>query len=256
MKEEVGVRFVACDALVGFPRQPLAAGDGTVDDLEQEMARLNVRGAIARHRFCLEASPYTGNRILMDELQGHPALIPAWALTPDGEEPDFDIAATVERMLRAGARLAWISPKRHSFSVESWCSDELYVALQEARVPLLVDWNGQAPGDLHRVLAEFPQLRVIILNPSREGRDRMLYPLLKQHPNLYLCLCPVYSVHQVFLDLYRRFGPSRWVFGTGFPESEGGAGITGLLYAGLPDDAVSAIAAGNIERLLAEVKLP
>ena len=246
-------RFIACDAMVGHPRMPLEGGNAGVDDLACEMARLHLDAAIVRHRFCLESSPYLGNQILMDEIQGHPDLLPAWALTPDGTEPDFDITATVRGMLAAGVKLAWICPKRHSFSVQSWCSGELYAALQAARVPLLLDWYGQTPDELHHICAEFPELRIIILNPSREGRNRLLYPLLKRHQHLYLCLSPVFSVHEGFLDLYRQFGPSRWVFGTGYPESEGGTGITGLLYAGLPDEVIGAIAAQNIERLLSEV---
>jgi hypothetical protein len=247
-------RFIACDAMIGFPRQPLEAGDASADDLERDMARLNVRAAIVRHRFCLECSPSLGNRILMDEVRGRPNLIPAWALTPDGEEPEFDPAEAVRRMLASGARAAWICPKRHSFSVESWCSGALYAALQDARVPLLLDWNGQTPDQLHGVLEEFPGLRAIILNPSREGRDRLLFPLLKRHANLRLCLSPVYTAHELFVELAQRFGPGRWVFGTGFPESEGGAGVTGLLYSGLPEQVIRAAATENIERLLAEVR--
>ncbi len=248
------LHFIACDAMVGAPRQPLTGGGSSVEDLEQEMAHLHISAAIVRHRFSLECTPYLGNQILMDETKNHSNLIPAWVLTPDGDEPDYDIAVTLQRMRTVGIKMAWICPKRHSFSVESWCSGDMYAALADARVPLLLDWNGQTPGELHHICAEFPELRVIILNPSREGRDRLLFPLLKHHPNLYLCLCPVYSVHEGFRYLYNHFGASRWVFGTGYPEAEGGVSITGLLYAGLPDHVVRAVAIENIERLLSEVR--
>ena len=220
MDEINDLQFVACDAMVGVPRQPLASGDSSVADLEQEMARLNLRAAVVRHRFCQECAPYLGNQILMDEIRGHANLLPAWVLTPDGDEPDFDIAATVQRMLKAGVKLAWISPKRHSFSVERWCSGDLYAALAEARVPLLLDWDLQTPNELNHMCAEFPGLRVVILNPSRDGRDRLLFPLLKQHQNLHLCFSPVYGVHEGFRHLVKQFGASRWVFGTGYPEAE------------------------------------
>lgn len=248
------MKMITCDAMIGLPRQPLDSGDPTPEDLEQEMDRLRIDAAIVRHRFCLESSPYAGNRILMEEIQGHSRLIPAWVLTPDGQEPDYDAARTVRSMLDSGVRVAWMRPKEHTFSVQPWCSGELYAALQDARVPLLIDWNAQTPDDLNAVCAAFPELRLVVLNPSREGRHRLMYPLLKQHPHLYLCFSPVFSAHDVFMDLCGRFGPHRWVLGTGYPQSEGGAGITGLLYSGLPEAAIRAVASENIERLLAEVK--
>lgn len=78
----------------------------------------------------------------------------------------------------------------------------------------------------------------------------MIYPLLEKHDHLYLCFNPLFSVHDGYLDLYRNFGKKRWVFGIGYPQSEGGAGIAGLMYSGLPEDAIRAVAYENIERLL------
>ena len=62
----------------------------TVDDLLKEMARLNIGAAVVRHRACFDNGPYFGNQVLLEEIAGHPGLIPAWVFTPDGCEPDFD----------------------------------------------------------------------------------------------------------------------------------------------------------------------
>ncbi|HEY3340958.1 MAG TPA: hypothetical protein VGK81_03030, partial [Anaerolineae bacterium] len=96
-------------------------------------------------------------------------------------------------------------------------------------------------------------LRLVLLNVPRMGRNRLIYPLLEQHLNLTLCFSTSLSVHEGFADLYQRFGSGRWVFGLGYPNAEGGSAITGLLYAGLPEQALHAVAHENIERLLAEV---
>ena len=89
----------------------------------------------------------------------------------------------------------------------------------------------------------------------RLGRNRLIYPLLQRHPNLMICLSYTYSVHQGVEDLCRTFGHERWVFGMGYPTAETGASLTGLTYAAIPDEAKEAIAHGNIERLLAEVRV-
>lgn len=246
--------LIACDAVIGEPRVPIDGVEPGVDDLRREMARLHLAAAVVRHRACVESGPYTGNQRLLEEIDGQDGLLPAWVLTPDGCEPDFDVAGLVSRMMARGVRVAWMDPQAHAFSPLPWCAGPLYDALQAARVPLLVEYDRISADQLHEVLAAFPDLRVILLKAPRLGRNRLLYPLLAQHPELYLCFSPSFAVHEGFADLCARFGPHRWVFGTGYPEAEGGAGIAGLLYAGLPDDAVTAVAGGNIRRLLAEVR--
>jgi len=88
----------------------------------------------------------------------------------------------------------------------------------------------------------------------RLGRHRSLYALLERHAGLHLCLSSAYSVHEGIPDLVEKFGHARFVWGTSYPEAEGGASVTLLTYAPVSDAARAAIAHGNIERLLAEVK--
>lgn len=246
--------LIACDALLGEPRIPIEGVEPSVEDLRREMTRLRLSAAVVRHRACVESGPYNGNNCLMEEIAGCDNLFPAWVLTPDGREPDFDIGGLVNTMLRAGVKVAWMDPGAHLFSPLPWCAGPLYEALQAARIPLLIDYDRISADALHDVLTAFPGLRVILLRVPRLGRNRLLYPLLAQHPELFLCFSPSFAVHEGFGDLCDRFGPHRWVFGTGYPEAEGGAGIAGLMYAGLPDEAVTAIASGTILRLLAEVR--
>ena len=247
------LKIIACDPIAGLPRVPQGALRPTVDDLLGEMARLHIHSAIVRGRACIDNAPSFGNQTLMEDLREHANLLPAWVLTPDGDEPAFDIQLTVRQMIASGVKVAWMYPKEHLFSVQPWCSGPLYGALQEARVPLLVEYDQLTADEVHGICAAYPQLRLILLNLPRLGRNRLLYPLLEQHPNLTLCFSPSLSVHQGFADLCQRFGSERWVFGTGYPNAEGGSAITGLMYAGLPEQALQTIAHGNIERLLAEV---
>src|SRR5262249_35054081 len=95
---------------------------------------------------------------------------------------------------------------------------------------------------------------VVLLDCPRLGRNRLLEPLLERYESLWLCFGPTFSLHAGFRDLCQRYGIHRWVWGAGYPDCEGGAAITGLLYAGLPAEAVRAIASENIERLMSEVR--
>ena len=246
-------QLFACDALLGPP--PVAPHGCLPDvrDLEAEMTRLGIDASVVRHRACLDANGDFGNRVLMEEISGHAKLIPAWFVTPDGYEPHFEPELLVDEMLALGVRLAWTDPMTQAFSLQPWCSGRLLSALQERQLPLLLSYSQVPPGDLHQALEAYPQLRVILLDLPRLGRNRQLEALLALHPHLYLCFGPSFSVHAGFWDLCNRYGHERWVWGAGYPTFEGGAAITGLTYSGLTAEEMEAVAHANLERLLAEV---
>ena len=222
-------------------------------DLLAEMSRLQVKRAIVRHRACLDCGPAVGNEVLWSEAADEGALEKAWFVTPDGVEPDFDVAAAVEGKMAEGVRVFWTDAQSEAFSLRPWCSGPLYEVLQARRALLLLDNQKVSPDDLDVILSEFPELRVILCGAPRWGRNRMIYPLLRRHENLFLCLSNTYSAHCGYKDLCRTFGDQRWVFGMGYPVAEAGAAVTGLMYADLSDETKQKIAWGNLERLLSEV---
>lgn len=248
------MKLIACDPIIGLPRVPFEDYRPDRADLLAEMARLGVTGAIVRHRKAYEAGPVPGNRALWDEVRGYAELLPAPFVTPDGEEPAFDPAVAIAQMRVAGAKVCWTDPRAEEFSLLPWCSGPLYEVLAARRMPLLLEYDKTSADELFVILENFPELRLILLNVPRLGRNRLIYPLLQRFSNLWLCLSHTYSVHQGIEDLVRVFGPYRWVFGLGYPQAEGGAAIAGLTYARLSSEAQEAIAYGNIERLLGEVQ--
>lgn len=247
------LKLIACDALVGLPRIPPAYYRPDVADLKAELARLEITSAIVRHRQCLENFPYAGNASLVREIAGEPYLLPAFCLTPDGAPEDFNLESALAAILAQGGRVGWISPKEHMFSPRPWCSGQLYATCSEVRLPLLLEYPQATPDELDEILTAYPQLRVILLRVPRLGRHRLLYALLERHANLHLCLSSTYSVHEGLPELVNTFGDARFVWGSAYPEAEGGASVTLLTYAGISETARAAIAHGNIGRLMQEV---
>lgn len=253
--------FFDCECMVGRPKKPL---DGTAQgivpdaaDLAAEMRRTGIARALVRHRACVEATPESGNALLLEEIRGQADMVPAWHLTPDGIEGQWDPAAAVKEMLARGVRAAWTLTQGRDaapFLLDPWCAGELLGALQTHRVPLLLSYPDIPPGTLHSVLEAFPRLPVILLELPRHGRSQPLYRLMTLHDNLYLCISPGYSVHEGIEDLCRCFGAQRMVFGSGYPLCEGGAAVAMLNYAEIPDADRRAIAGENLQRLLDGVK--
>lgn len=247
------LKLIACDALVGLPRKPLRWLQPDAADLALELGRLGIAHAVVRHRQCLENAPHWGNAALAREAAAEPHWIPARCFTPDGAPEDFSMEADVAAAVAAGARIGWISPKEHMFSPRPWCAGALYAELAARRLPLLLDYRQVTVDEIDEIMTAQPQLRLVLLTVPRLGRSRNLYALLARHPSLRLCLSFSYSVHEGVEDLVARFGPERWVWGSGYPEAEGGASVALLTYSAISEEARALIAHGNIERLLAEV---
>ncbi len=248
------LKLIACDPVVGLFRKPHPWLRPDVPDLLGEMNRLQIAAAIVRHRQCLENFPHWGNAVLARETTGHASLIPAVCLTPDGTPEKHDFAATLADALARGLRVGWISPKEHMFSPRPWCSGQLYAACAAARLPLLLDYRQVTLDEVDEIMSAHPTLRLILVQVPRLGRHRGLYALLARHPALHLCLSSAYAVHEGLTELVTTFGHERFVWGSNYPEAEGGASVTLLMYAAIPETARAAIAHGNIERLLAEVQ--
>ncbi len=248
------LKLIACDSLFGLPRKPYALFRPDAEDLTRELARLQVSAAVVRHRQCIENFPHWGNDVLVREAAAQPNWIPAVCLTPDGAPDAHSLEATLASAFARGMRVGWISPKEHMFSPRPWCTGKLYAACAEARLPLLLEYPQVTLDEVHEIMTAHPQLRLVLLRVPRLGRHRTLYTLLERHPGVHLCLSSAYSVHEGMADLVENFGHARFVWGTAYPEAEGGASVTLLTYAAIPAAARAAIAHGNIERLLAEVR--
>lgn len=252
------MKYLDCDVLLGVPRVPSPDVQPGLHDYLCEMRRLDIERAVVRHRACVDAHYQIGNQVLMEEIEGHSHLIPAWYVSPNGLEPEFDPAVLVDRLVSRGARMAWTtvtSGRQAPISLHPWCAGKLLGALQERRVPLMVHYQDIPADMLEAVLRHFPSLPVVVLDAPRVGRNPILYALLEHYPNLTLCISAVYSVHLGVEDLCRRFGSYRFVFGSRYPQTEGGASVSLLMYADIPDQDKEMIAYCNLDRLLGEVRL-
>jgi len=248
-------KYFDCDILLGLPRVPLAWVRPDLHDLLAEMKRLDISKALVRHRACIEVSPNMGNRMLMEEISGSDSLMPVWMFSPEGTGRKPGLKEIIGKMFKEKNRAAWMRPVEDNFSLEPWCSGRIIKILEEVRIPLFLSFDDISGRELHEILKGYPNLPVIVLRAPRMGRNEILYPLLRCHHNLYVAVTPFYSVYQGIEDLCKEFGSERLVFGTGYPEVEGGVAVCMLNYADISNSDKDLIARGNLERLLEEVKL-
>lgn len=242
-----------CNASLGVRLGAPADEPATLAELLAELDRLEIGRALVRHLSGRWAGLETGNARLEAEAGGEPRLARAWTAVPDtgGDQPPT--REWLAGLLKTGARAVCLYPKSMKWCLDEWCAGRFLAALEEHRVPAFLTYAEADLNAIHGALSAHPRLPLILSEISYRD-NRMLYPLLAAHPNLHLDLSPRYSVHECLEHLCARGWARRALFGTGYPAYEGGAAVTQLMYARISEEERALLGAGNLERLLTEVR--
>jgi len=252
------LRFFDCNTAIGRWKHPRYGSYETADELEAVLNYLQVGQAIVYHAQAHEAHPLVGNVMLMEELVGHPRLLPSWVIFPHftGEMPEPD--ALVNKMLKQGVRVARLMPgyKGHRFSLEPWCAGPLLEELAAHRIPTLVDFMFFRRDDpdwklLYKLGQRYPTLPIVLTGWAGLA-SRSFYPLCQACPNLYLDTSR-YVLFRGMEAFCRHVGTRQLLYGSGLPHVAPGVAMTTITHAFISDEEKALIAAGNLERLLEEV---
>jgi len=176
-------------------------------------------------------------------------LVPDIALARGSPEAYID-AKIDERFV-----IARMFPKTLKHSMKPWQVGDMLTHLEARRLPLML-WHNEVSWDLVEGLCQgYPELPIIV-----EGNDvKLLYhnrnylALLKHCPNLYL------ETHNLVLyaeidHLAGQIAPDRLLFGTYFPYNTPHPALFSILRARVPEAVKDQLAAGNLERLLAQIR--
>jgi uncharacterized protein len=247
--------FFDCNVAYGLPtRRPLLPVASTAD-LQVEMARAGVRKALVWQITQHDASPQVGNAILAEDLRGQPNLVGSWAILPNQGREFPPVDQFCEQMRAANVRAIRTFPDSHRFLLNSVALGSWIEPLSARRVPLLLSMKyGVEWRDVYALLADFPDLVCVILDHGCWGEDRLFRPLLERYPHVYVDTAH-YLLDGGIESLVESYGPSRLLFGSGFPTCYFGGMMLALKHAEIAEDAKMAIACGNLERVLAEVQL-
>jgi hypothetical protein len=243
--------FFDCNVAVGRGAQR----ELSLPNLQMQMQRYGIREALVYHLMARESEPVTGNRVLCELLAGSANLHPCWVVLPHhtGEFPAPNVLLT--QMRAAGVRAVRLFPalSDHFYSLEDWVCGDLFAALAEARVPVLLDFEQTNWPTLYRISSTYPHLPLVVLR-FHYRVDRNLYALLARCPNVHLEIS-WYGHFRAIEEAAKRFGARRFLFGSALPEYEPGGVLARVEEAELDHDAQCLVAGDNLRHLLAEVKL-
>jgi predicted TIM-barrel fold metal-dependent hydrolase len=241
-------RLLDCNLTVGRRSTPRPENDLDVAAILAALDHAGIAGGLAYHAHAREYDPLQGNACLQEIVAATPRLLPCFVVLPPGTG-DFPGGEALLRYLETGgARAVRLFPRDHGYVFgETWVGG-LLGTLEEAGVPVLIDLDQTDWREIDECLAAHPRLRLVVLRVGYRI-DRMVYPLLDEHPGLRL-ESAFYPLHGGLESMVARFGAGRLVFGTGLPLWDPGAAISHLLYAALPPAAQAEIGALNLEALL------
>ncbi|MFQ6096735.1 MAG: amidohydrolase family protein [Armatimonadota bacterium] len=243
--------FFDCNARIGKWVNPRPTEFTDRESLLREMDNCGIGEALVYHATAREFSPAAGNEELMCELAGEDRLHPCWVLLPHATAEFPEPEVLVPEMIARGARAARLWPKHHQFVMNEATCGRLFSALEEHKVPLILDMGQTDWRELERIMRRHPAMPVIVLETFYRV-DRYTYPLFESHENFYLETA-TYEVFGGIEAICERFGPERLVFGTGMPVRDPGGAVSPIIYADMDDEARRLVAGDNLRRLLGEV---
>jgi predicted TIM-barrel fold metal-dependent hydrolase len=202
----------------------------TVTDLVNRLDQVGIHRAVAFHIVAREHAPRVGNQMLLKEIANSNRLIPAFVLLPPATEEQPAILDLVAEMVENGIRMVRLFPASglagHRFALREWCIGPLLTALEEAGIPVGIDFSlfrrGEPPwDDIVEIASAHPDLRIALMDV--QGRNnRTLYPLLERFPTVFIGSGGL-NVHTGLEDVCRRFGAHRVFFSSGWPARSFGA---------------------------------
>ena len=240
-----------CNCGFGVPAKPFGGVLARTADLLDEMDFCGVHEGLVHHTAMQEESPQTANQLLLEEIRGDPRLHATWAILP----PQTGELGTVDDFLAAmrkhDVRALWAHPEEHRYLLNAITFGSLLEEVAARRIPLFVRPQWEMVTEL---LADFPDLTLVIACHGSWGEDRFFRPLVERYPRLHLDTSN-YQLAGGLADFVRRYGPDRLLYASGAPDLQMGAALLALAGSDIPSEAKEAIASGNLRRLLEEERL-
>ncbi len=225
----------------------------SLEELLIEHGRVGIRHRLCTHVESRDNVPAEGNAEMSLLASQHAGTGVVWVALPPRRfhaEPVGKFMASAEQN---GVAMFTIYPKKQTHHIASWANSELYLAMEEARVPLALEMDQVTYAEVYDLARAHPKMPIVLWNCGYQD-ERMLIPILDLCPNVHVGLAVRFIPTDGIEQFTKRYGPERLIFGSGWPAQQPGPLITYVTYADVSDDAKNAILSGNIRRLVSGVR--
>lgn len=225
-----------------------------VGDLQAEIARAGIAKAVIWRLEQFGGSPLKANQLVADDVRGTSNLYGVWAIVPTHTH---EIPGPEEMLpeMKANRIVGWrLFPSKCRFFPRAFVLADWFKVAVKRHIPIFINTaHGTRLDDLEDFLRAFPELTVVLTYTHDWPSDRFIRPFVSQWPNVYVDLS--YSLTDGGIEsFYQEYGPSRLLYGSGFPDCYFGGLMMMVRHAGIPLTDRAAIAGGNMARILKEAK--
>lgn len=210
-----------------------------------EMDRHGVERALIYHAHADNVSPIEGNNYLEAWLGDDGRTHPQWMAIPTA-----DSLAQLQS-LHAEGRVNCVrlfDTGQRDLPFRPWAYDTLLSWLSKSRVPVWICLPDADADALVTTLQAYPSL-VSVLVGAHYVHALWLRPMLAALPNAHLELSRYEPICEIE-SLRDEFGPERLVYGSWYSRLAMGPMLFYLHHTNLTDPELTAICAGNLERIL------
>ena len=225
----------------------------TADGTLKEMARVGVERALVYSPHAAAFDTGEGNEILQEAIHGFPNLVPQYVCNPGYD----DLDTFAGQVKDAGIRSIRLYPGLHFYPFREWMLGRWLEWLEAERLPVWMPLEYEdpwlpaerfEPTDVYDTLKAHPDINVVLTEVEYK-HFTWAVQLLRSLPNIYIELS-----RWVIIDgvprLLDAIGDQRVLYGSRFPDGAMGPQLYNLHHHGLSESTLTAICAGNLERLL------
>jgi predicted TIM-barrel fold metal-dependent hydrolase len=222
----------------------------TLEHLLEDLDLAQIAGALVQHEQGLHGDPIRANHTLVEDLRPHRGrLFPCWTAFPAGHGfPDS--SAFVRELKQHDVRAVRIEAEGQGFLPEERIWGELRDALVAGNILVLIAIDRQRH-DLeptNRLLRIFRGAKTLLSGHCWQHWRAIEY-FMEEYPNLHIEFS-TFQANRAVEYFAERFGAERCLFGTGLMAKAPGAARGFLDWSLLPEQQATAIASGNLKRLL------
>ncbi|MHB1001478.1 MAG: amidohydrolase family protein [Armatimonadota bacterium] len=250
------MKLFDANTAVGSPIGGAPEKSVTADELLLKMDSLSIEKSLVWHTAQLDGGPVTGNPLLTEVVKTSDRLYGTWAILPP-QTGEFVTPSIFDEMRKNRIYALRAFPEDHKYLLRRSVFGEFLDEVSVRHIPFLysVDDRRDRWNELYTLMEEYPDLTCIVCDVGIWGTDRFTWPLVESFPNLYIETSYV-SLEAGGLEAsVSKYGPGRFIFGSGFPFRYHESAIMDLRHSKMSEEDREMIAWGNLNNLLEGVVL-
>ena len=225
----------------------------THEEILELMDRCHIEKAVAYHAIAKDGEMAGGNMELVKLTEGDDRFLRQWCAMPSAFGEFMSVEELFAGMKKYDVTSLRLLPKYCGYSLRPYALGKMMQAAADCKVPVFINMEEVEIDAFYALCKDYPDVNFILGNTAYR-MNRYFGPILEECPNFYVTTGN-YVSHTGIKTFCDHFGAQKLIFDTGLPTGSATAAVSLISFAEISQEEKELIAHGNIERLLAEVKL-